>query len=345
MRGIKKKLIGILSVGAMLMFTIGFGGCDIASQLPGGFGGGSNIFNSSETQECKHDFSAWVATEEYLVSEATCTAAAEYYVSCWHCGEASEETFRNGDPLDHVLVETEEIQPTCTEAGQTSEIYCEVCQEVIQESEIIEPLNHVGGQATCLQKAVCDICYEEYGELDPKMHTGDIKWFKLVNTHYQGYTCCGGYETEEEPHNKQEGICNTCGYNPTMEMTSVYVHAGESQIQVIVSVIDNPGIIGLEMVVTYDENVMTLKTAESGDAVKDLEFTSADSLKSGCKFLWDGLEVANQDIQNGTILIMTFDISETAPKGMYSILMKVKGYDSNLTALTFKLINGVVTVE
>ncbi len=346
MRGIKKTLIGLLGMSAMLMSAIGFSGCSLAGgMLPGGFGGGSDYLNSSETQECQHDFSACIEAEEYLAFEGTCTEATEYYVSCWYCGEMSEETFSTGKPNGHVLITTDEVHPTCTEAGQTSEIYCEVCQEVIQESEIIEPLDHVGGKATCLEKAVCEVCYEEYGELDSEAHTGETKWFKLVNTHYEGYTCCGGYKTEEELHNKQEGVCNVCGYDPTMMMTSVAVYAGETQVQVVVSVVDNPGITGLEMTLTYDENVMTLTSASNGEALKDLEFTSAATLKSGSKFLWDGLEVFNQDIQNGTILVLTFDISETATSGTYSILMKVKGYDSNLTALTFKLINGVVTVE
>lgn len=53
-----------------------------------------------------HDFTAEVAEEDYLKSEATCTEAAVYYKSCTACGLTSEgteqeDTFQSGDPLGH----------------------------------------------------------------------------------------------------------------------------------------------------------------------------------------------------------------------------------------------------
>ena len=52
-------------------------------------------------QLAAHDFTAEVAEEDYLKSEATCTEAAVYYKSCTACGLASEDTFQSGDPLGH----------------------------------------------------------------------------------------------------------------------------------------------------------------------------------------------------------------------------------------------------
>ena len=53
-----------------------------------------------------HDFTAEVAEEKYLKSEATCTEPAEYYKSCKACGLTSEgteqeDTFQYGNPLGH----------------------------------------------------------------------------------------------------------------------------------------------------------------------------------------------------------------------------------------------------
>ena len=53
-----------------------------------------------------HDFTAEVAEEDYLKSEATCTEPAVYYKSCTACGLTSEgteqeDTFQSGDPLGH----------------------------------------------------------------------------------------------------------------------------------------------------------------------------------------------------------------------------------------------------
>ena len=53
-----------------------------------------------------HDFTAEVAEEKYLKSEATCTEPAVYYKSCKACGLTSEgteqeDTFQYGNPLGH----------------------------------------------------------------------------------------------------------------------------------------------------------------------------------------------------------------------------------------------------
>ena len=44
----------------------------------------------------EHTFTAKKAEEQYLCTEATCSAAATYYYSCTDCGEKSEKTFENG---------------------------------------------------------------------------------------------------------------------------------------------------------------------------------------------------------------------------------------------------------
>lgn len=57
-------------------------------------------------QLAAHDFTAEVAEEDYLKSEATCTESAVYYKSCTACGLTSkgteqEDTFQSGDPMGH----------------------------------------------------------------------------------------------------------------------------------------------------------------------------------------------------------------------------------------------------
>ena len=57
-------------------------------------------------QLAAHDFTAEVAEEDYLKSEATCTEAAVYYKFCTACGLTSEgteqeDTFQYGNPLGH----------------------------------------------------------------------------------------------------------------------------------------------------------------------------------------------------------------------------------------------------
>lgn len=81
-----------------------------------------------------HDFTAEVAEEDYLKSEATCTEAAVYYKSCTACGLTSEgteqeDTFQYGNPLGHDY-DTEWSQ------DETHHWYvCKRCQDVAELEE------------------------------------------------------------------------------------------------------------------------------------------------------------------------------------------------------------------
>ena len=81
-----------------------------------------------------HDFTAEVAEEKYLKSEATCTEPAVYYKSCKACGLTSEDTeqedtFQYGNPLGHDY-DTEWSQ------DETHHWYvCKRCQDVAELEE------------------------------------------------------------------------------------------------------------------------------------------------------------------------------------------------------------------
>ena len=81
-----------------------------------------------------HDFTAEVAEENYLKSEATCTEPAVYYKSCKACsltseGTEQEDTFQYGNPLGHDY-DTEWSQ------DETHHWYvCKRCQDVAELEE------------------------------------------------------------------------------------------------------------------------------------------------------------------------------------------------------------------
>ena len=81
-----------------------------------------------------HDFTAEVAEEKYLKSEATCTEPEIYYKSCKACGLTSEgteqeDTFQYGNPLGHDY-DTEWSQ------DETHHWYvCKRCQDVAELEE------------------------------------------------------------------------------------------------------------------------------------------------------------------------------------------------------------------
>ena len=52
-----------------------------------------------------------------------------------------------------------------------------------------------------------------------------------------------------------------------------------------------------------------------------LTLTKPGRFESPCRFVWDGVELTNKDIQDGEILVLTFDVADTAPAGTYPIVV------------------------
>ncbi|MBR0303071.1 MAG: hypothetical protein IJQ80_04415 [Clostridia bacterium] len=132
--------------------------------------------------ELGHDFTAEVATDEYLVSAATCTEPAVYKKSCTRCRLASEdETFTFGEAAGHDY-KAEVTEPTCTEEGFTT-YTCTVCGDsYVDDTSSVEPLGHewddgvITKQPTADERGVrtytCLVCgetkTEEIGKLSYK---------------------------------------------------------------------------------------------------------------------------------------------------------------------------------
>lgn len=124
--------------------------------------------------------------------------------------------------------------------------------------------------------------------------------------------------------------------------------AGEEQVEVTVSVGHNPGLLSMTLSVTYDENVLTLRNAENGEAVRDvLNLTCSNEFRSGCKFVWDGIDLSSGDIRDGTVLRLVFDVSSDAEKGTYPISVQCEygsAIDSNLSTVELTVVNGSISV-
>ena len=137
------------------------------------------------------------------------------------------------------------------------------------------------------------------------------------------------------------------GSGPAISVASVNSSAG-SEITVAVSVKNNPGILGMTLKLAYDESVLTLKRAENGSAASALTMTEPGKFQSGCNFVWDALELKEADIQDGEILLLTFDVSGTAPKGKYDIRISYNTgdiFDGDWNDLAVTVNNGTVGIS
>ena len=135
-----------------------------------------------------HDFTAEVAEEKYLKSEATCTEAAVYYKSCKACGLASEDTFQYGEPLGHDY-------GAWTSNGDGT--HTRICTK---DSSHTEDGTCSGGTATCTERAICGVCGGAYGELAAHDFTAEVaeeKYLKSEATcteaavYYKSCKACG----------------------------------------------------------------------------------------------------------------------------------------------------------
>ena len=134
----------------------------------------------------------------------------------------------------------------------------------------------------------------------------------------------------------------------TLTVNSETAAPGDT-VDVRVSVKDNPGILGMTLKVDYVTGVLTLMNAENGDALKDvLTLTKPGSYQNNCKFLWDGMEIRDDQIKDGDMLILTFKLDENAEPGEYPILLSYSQddiVDSNLKFIDLDIVDGGVTVE
>lgn len=150
------------------------------------------------------------------------------------------------------------------------------------------------------------------------------------------------------PANPATASERTPAVRGTLSVSSETASAGD-EVKVKVSIKDNPGILGMTLSVNYVTGALTLTDAESGEAVKDiLTFTKPGKLQNNCRFLWDGMELSEDQIKDGDVLILTFKVNEEAQAGDYPILLTYgqdEIVDRDLAIIDLDVVDGNVTVK
>lgn len=152
------------------------------------------------------------------------------------------------------------------------------------------------------------------------------------------------------------GPIGTAVLPPDVPVTGTQMYAGtvkakpgEKNVKVILSVKGNPGILGMTLSVKYNQKALTLKNAENGTAIKDvLTMTTGAVLQSGCKFTWDGENIKDNQIKDGEILVLTFDVTDDAQVGSYDIEFIYNDgdiVDKNLDTIDLTVSKGIIDVE
>ena len=133
---------------------------------------------------------------------------------------------------------------------------------------------------------------------------------------------------------------------PALVVKGTKAKAGDKQVEVIIDVVNNPGILGMDFDLYYDDSVMTLKEAKSLLDLEGCVYTPAAYYKNPTTFLWD-FQDANWT-QDGSVLKLYFDIAEDAPVGKHEIkIMYSYGniFDAEGKAVDLGVKNGNISIS
>ena len=135
---------------------------------------------------------------------------------------------------------------------------------------------------------------------------------------------------------------------PTLVVSTASARSGASDVAVTLSIRNNPGILGMTLTLNYDGNNLTLNSVESGPAVQGvLNLTSPGELKPQCNFVWDGVSVSQNQIRDGVLLTLHFNVAATA-SGECPITITYEEddiVDSTLSTVSLTIQNGAISVE
>ncbi len=181
-------------------------------------GGGETGFSGQSAQFCVHDYGE-VVDQKYLVSEATCTSAATYSMSCRGCGKVSANTFTVGEPGSHTFdqkVEDEAyLDPDHAGDCQTKQefYYSCVCGEKGEQTfkSQVKFGEHVYDNACDTE---CNVC----GWPQEAQHELAEDWFSNSTEHWHKCLICdekldvAAHEPGPAAADGQDQVCKICDY-------------------------------------------------------------------------------------------------------------------------------------
>ena len=133
---------------------------------------------------------------------------------------------------------------------------------------------------------------------------------------------------------------------PAIVVNNVSGKPGDT-VDVVISLENNPGIIGAKLYISYDSDVLELTAKPTpGDDFSDMSYAKYLT-DNPYNLLWDG-SLDGNNTANGTFATLIFKIKDTAPVGTTAITVTYKDdaiYDEDWSNVNFAIVNGSVTVE
>jgi len=156
---------------------------------------------------------------------------------------------------------------------------------------------------------------------------------------------------EENPGSSEtelpgETDSNTESRKTTLVMNGATANIGDTAVEVVVEIKNNPGILGIDFDVYYDDSALKLVNAESKLDVAGCNYTPPAYYRNPTTFLWD-FQDANW-IDDRDILILYFEVLDTATVGEHEIKV-MYGYgnifDAEGQPIDVQVENTCITIE
>lgn len=132
---------------------------------------------------------------------------------------------------------------------------------------------------------------------------------------------------------------------PSIYADDITASAGDT-VELPVSIYGNPGIIGIQLDISYDSRLKLIK-AQNGKALSSLNFTAPGDYSNPSKFLWDGIN--ENEKGNGVVLTVTFNVPLDAKAGdEFNVSVSYPTgaiYDADLNDVEFDTVNGSITIK
>lgn len=134
---------------------------------------------------------------------------------------------------------------------------------------------------------------------------------------------------------------------PSIIISNAQAKQGE-RVTLMVSIVNNPGILGMTLNLAFDETALKLVDVKEGKAFEGiLDMNHSKTLENGCVFLWDGEDLKEDQIQDGEILKLEFEVLKDAPEGKTQVVLTKDEdgtVDRNLEVVNPVIENGFITI-
>lgn len=251
-------------------------------------------------------------------------------------------------------------EATCTATGLTDGTKCKKCGEILTAQTSIPVKDHKYTSAvtepTCSEKGytthTCSVCGDSYKDTytDTVAHTMGDWYVHTAPTFYEKgeerKSCanCDHYESREIATVGSEYT------DPAIIVQNVTVNQGAEEVVLEVYIKNNPGIIAMTLQMNVDDNAFALQSAKKGDTLPSTDLTVGKQTSSPYRFLFDAMEVTEEDKKDGVLLTITLNVKDpnALAKGEYNVTFSYTDgdiYDENFNTIDLQMVSGTITVK